>query len=96
MKQLPIAVLNVCAYVRVSLYRLHVPSAFGGRAGFDVDASNIFLQDVLASVTLVGGGTAHRGAKAEAGCEARLPLCSVAITALLWVGSDPELVEQKP
>lgn len=37
------------------------------------------------------GGAARRGAKAGAGCEARLPLCSVNITALLDVGSDPTL-----
>ena len=44
----------------VSLYRLNVPSAFGGRAGFDVDARHVFPQGVLAAITL-GGGRAGDG-----------------------------------
>ena len=39
----------------MSLCRLHVSHFFGGRAGFDVDASHILSQGVLAAITLVGG-----------------------------------------
>ena len=34
------------------LYRLHVPSAFGGRAGFDLNISHVLPQGVLAALTL--------------------------------------------
>lgn len=33
--------------------RLHIPSAFTGRARFDMDASCVFLQGVLGAITLV-------------------------------------------
>lgn len=39
----------------VSLYRLHVPSAFGGRAELGGDASHTFSHSVLAAITPVGG-----------------------------------------
>lgn len=52
MKQLPATVLKGCSYPGVSLHRLGVPSAFAGRAGFDVDASPVFPQGVLVSITL--------------------------------------------
>ena len=70
-------------------------NAFGGRAGFDVDVSHVFPQGVLAALIFVvvraGGG----GARAGAGCEVGLPLCSTALTALLGVGFDPMLLELK-
>ena len=50
----------------VSLYSLHVPSRFGGRAGSDVSRSHIFPQGVLAAITLVGGGAGDEGARARA------------------------------
>ena len=56
MKQLPIVVLKGCPYVGVPLCKVCVPSAFGGRAGFDMDASHLFPQGVLAAITLLGGG----------------------------------------
>ena len=59
-----------------------VTSAFGERAGFDVDVSHIFPQDVLVIITLVGSVAYNRGARTCTGCEAGLPLCSVAITTL--------------
>ena len=37
-----IVVLKKYLYVRVSLYRLQMSSVFGVRAGFDMDASQIF------------------------------------------------------
>ena len=55
---------------------------FGGRAEFDVDASHIFPQSVLAAITLVADGAGDEGASSHTGCEVRLPLCSVAITTL--------------
>ena len=74
-------VLKGYSYVGASLCRLCLPSAFGGRAGFDVDTSCIFPQGVLTTVTLVGGVAGDGGARACARCEAGLPLCSVAVTA---------------
>ena len=48
-------VLQGCLYVEVSLCRLRVCSAFGARAGFDMDTSHIFPLGVLATVLLIGG-----------------------------------------
>ena len=93
-EKLPIVVLKACPYVGASLYRLHMPSASGGRAGFYVNSSHAFPQGVLAVVTLVGCGAGDGGAKARARCEAGLPLCSVAITTPWRVRSDPKLPEQ--
>ena len=73
-----------------SLCRLRVPIPFGGRAGFDMDASHVFCQGVLAAIILVGGEVGDGCARAGVGYEVGLPLCSVAITALLGVGSDPK------
>lgn len=47
-------VLKGCSYVKASLCRFCVPSASGGRVEFDVNASHIFPQGVLATLTLVG------------------------------------------
>lgn len=73
-----------CPYMGASLCRLCVPSAFGGRAGFDVDTSHIFPQGVLTAITLLGG-VAGDG-RASTGCKAGLTLCSGA-------GSDPKLLD---
>ena len=61
------------------LYSLCVPSAFFGRAGFDIITSHIFPQGVLAAITLVGGWAAHGRARTGASFEPGLPLSSVAI-----------------
>ena len=45
-----------------------------------MDASHIFPQGVLVSITFVGGGARDWGVRAGARCEVGLPLCSVAIT----------------
>ena len=45
----------------MSLYRLCIPNAFGGRAGFDMNASHVFPQGVLAAITVVGGGLEMKG-----------------------------------
>ena len=49
------AVLKICPYVGASLYSLHVPSDFSGRAGFDMNTSHIHSPALLPSITLVGG-----------------------------------------
>ena len=79
-----------------SLYRLCVPNAFGGRAGFEMDVTYIFPQGTVAAITFIGRGAGDEGARAGIGCEVGLPLCSVAITPLLWLGPDPRLLEQEP
>lgn len=38
------------------------------RARFDVDASRVFLQDVLATITLVGGGAGDGDARTGTRC----------------------------
>ena len=78
------------------MYRLCVPSAFGGRAGFDMDKSHVFPQGMLAAITFVWSGAEDGLDRAGMGYETGLPLCSVAITALSKVGSDTKLLEQKP
>ena len=75
------------------LCRLHLPSPFGGSAGFDTDTCHIFPQGVVTTLTLLGAVAGDGGARAGSRCEAGLPLCSVAITALSWVGSTPKLLE---
>ena len=55
----------------------------GERAGFDVNTSHIFPQGVLVVVILVGGGIGDGGARAGPRCELGLPLCLMAVTALL-------------
>ena len=55
------------------LHRLHVPNAFGGRAGFDMDESHVFPQSVLAAITWVESGPGDGGATAGAGCGVGLP-----------------------
>ena len=37
-------ILKGCSYAEVSLYSLCVPSGFGGRAGFEVNTSQVFPQ----------------------------------------------------
>ena len=71
-------------------------TAFGGRAGLDAGTSHIFPQVVLATITLARSGAGDGEARASNGCEIGLPYCSVAITALSGLGSDPKWLEQKP
>ena len=73
MKQLPTVVLKGCCYVGASLCRLHMSNAFDGRAGFDVDASHIFPQGVLAAIIFVGveAGGAGRSEERRVGKECR-------------------------
>ena len=53
-------------------YRLLMPSAFDWRARFDVNTSHVFLQDMLAAITLVGGEAGDGGARSRARCETEL------------------------
>ena len=43
-KQLPLVVLKGCPYVGVSLYSLQMSSGFGGRPGYDINTSQVFLR----------------------------------------------------
>ena len=60
--------------------------AFDGRARSDAGASHVFPQSVLSAITLVRLESEDR---VGLGCDAKLPLWSVAILALLREGSDP-------
>ena len=80
----------------VTLYSLHVPSGFGGRAGSDMSMSHIFPHGVLAGITLVGGGAGDEGARSRARCELGLMLCSVADITLFEARLGPKLLKQKP
>ena len=71
-------------------------SAFGWRAGSDMSTCHIFLQGVLAAISLVGGTSGDGGSRARAGCEPGSLLCSVASTTLFGMGMCPKLLEQKP
>lgn len=79
----------------VPLYRLLVHNALDRRAKFHVNSSHIFPQDLLSVITFVGG-VAEDAGRAGAAYEVVLPLCSVVITILSEVESDPKLLEQKP
>lgn len=78
--------------MEVPLCRLCVPSISGVRAGFDVDASRVFPHGVLATVTLMEGVAAARGARDCAGCEPGLPLCSLSVAAPSGVEFAPTLL----
>ena len=61
-------------------------NAFDGRARSDAGASHVFPQSVMSATTLVRLESEDR---VGLGFEAKLPLWSVAIPALLREGSDP-------
>lgn len=71
-------------------------SAFGWRAGSDMSTCHIFLQGVLAAISLVGGTSGNGGSRARARYEPGSLLCSVASTTLFGMGVGPKLLEQKP
>lgn len=64
MKQLPIAVMKG-VFMCVFLYRLHVPTTFGGRAGFDMEGSHVFPQRYTVALTLAEGGAVGGGLELE-------------------------------
>ena len=80
----------------ISLHSLCLPNGFDGRAELEMDTVHVFPQGVLLAITLVGGGAGDEVSKARARCELGLSLCSLAVSALLWVGSGSKLLEQKP
>ena len=82
-------VLKGCVYVGAFLCRLCMSNSFGARAGFCMDAIHVFPQSVLVIIPLIGGVVGVVLSRAYAECEAELPLCSVAITALLGRGLLP-------
>ena len=86
-------VLKGCFYVRVSLYRLCEFSIFGVRASFGMDTSHIFPQGMLAIIPLIGDGIGVVLSRACTGFWVGPPLCSVAVRALLGVGSAPWLLD---
>ena len=77
-----------------SLHRLHIPIAFGERAGFDVVTSHIFPQGVMAAFTLVES-VAVMGQLEPSQGEVGLPLCSVSVTTMSVARSTTKLLEHK-
>lgn len=67
-----------------------------GPYGSEVSMGHIFLQEVLAATTLVGGRAEDGVTRARAMCEPGFLLCSVAVTALSRAGSGPKVLKQKP
>ena len=62
-----------------------------------MDACQVFPQGVLTSITFVVVVAGVGRSTACSGCEAGLPLCSVAVSSCpVRVGSAPKLLEQKP
>ena len=68
-------------------------TAFCRRAEVDVDASHIFLQGVLAAITLVAVGLEMECLEQEQGVSTASSLLSDHLFALLRVGSYPKLLE---
>lgn len=97
-KHLP--VFAYCGLEEVFLFESSLMStayahAFGGKARFYVYSSHIFPQGILATVTLVVFIAGEGEARACAGYELGLPLCSVAVTALSGIGSALKLLGWK-
>ena len=80
-----------CFYVGISLYRWYVSNVFGVRAVFNVDTSHIFLQGLLATITLIESMASIGGAKSCAGWEVGFLLCSVSATALPGLGVSSQV-----
>ena len=66
------------------------------RDGFDMDTVTSFLRGYWQLSPGLRGGAGDGGDRAGVGWGMGLPLCSVAVTTLSGVGSDPKLLEQKP
>ena len=77
----------------VSLCDLHGPSAFSGRAGFEVDARHISARGVPC---WGGSGAGDGGAGAAASREAQCLLCSVALLTLSGAGQLPACWSRNP
>ena len=77
-------VLKGCFYVGASLCRLCVFSAFGVMPGFDMDASHIFPQGVLATVNSIESVAGVGGSRAYVACEVGLSLCFLSLPCQSW------------
>ena len=75
-----------------SLYRLHVPTGFGGRVGSNVNTSHVFLQGEPAATTLAGGGPGDGGARKPGNRHSLLLSVQQHFTGVV----GPKLLEQKP
>ena len=91
-----IVVLKVCFYVRTFLCRLCVSNVFGVGAYFDMDASHIFTQSVLATITLKGALVSVGRSKIYAVQEPGLPSSSKVVITFSGVGSTVLSLGQKP
>ena len=87
-------VLKGFFYVGASLCRLCVSNVFDARPIFDMDDSHVFPQGFLDIITMMGVWLVL--GDACAGCEAGLPLCSVAVTTLSGLGLLPSCWNRSP
>lgn len=62
--------------MRLSVHSLHGPTGFDASFGSEVSTSHVFPQDVLATITLVGGGLEMEGLERDAGVNQGSPLLS--------------------
>ena len=79
--------MAVFMWEHLSAYGVCLAPAFDGWAGFEVDTSCTFPQDVLEAIPLIGSGARDGGARVGTKSEAGVALCPVAITDLLGVRS---------
>ena len=87
--------MAVFMWEHLSAYGVCLAPAFDGWAGFEVDTSCTFPQDVLEAIPLIGSGARDGGARVGTKSEAGVALCPVAITDLLGVRSAFKLPEKK-
>ena len=66
---------------------------FGVTAGFVTGVSHVFLWSVLAVIPLIRGVIDVIVSRSCAKCEVELTLCSMGVTDLSGVRSDPHLLE---
>ena len=88
--------LKECHSVEASLYSLHVPTGFSGRAGSEVSVGHTFPWDLLVAITLVGGGDYVGETRARTKCENGLLFYSVAVSALRGVNWCPKCWNRSP
>ena len=75
--KLPILVFSDwCPCMRLSVHSLHEPTGFDAWFGSEVNTSHVFPQDVLATITLVGGGLEMEGLERDACVNQGSPLLS--------------------
>lgn len=91
-----IVVLKGCFHMRTFLCRLCVFSVFGVGAYFDMDASHVFIQSMLATITLKGALVSVGRSKTYAVQEPGLPPSSKAVITFSGVESALLSLDQKP